>query len=147
MFAGEYRIRYAAETMPEHPSDLFALLQTAVAGVDSQFEFWLTITFALVVSTFFAGHVLTRGVRIMIASLYLLSIVLVSLQLAFHYQQAGYLYLLLVDTDLDVPITFAVWADAVRILVFSIGSLAAIVFVVRPDLVRSDDGPTDSGDD
>ncbi len=145
--AGYGTIRYTEETMPEHASDLFALFQTAVAGIDSQFEFWLTITFALVVSTFFAGHVLTRGVRIMIASLYLVSIILVSLQLAFHHQQARYLVSLLVDIGLEVPPTQAVWADAVRILVFSMGSLAAIVFVVRPDLVRSDGGPTDSADD
>ncbi len=133
--------------MPEYASDLFALFQTAVAGIDSQFEFWLTITFALVVSTFFAGHILTRRVRIMIAGLYLLSVILVSLQLAFHYQQASYLASLLVDIGLEVPHTDAVWADAVRILVFSIGSLAAIVFVVQPDFVRRDGGSTDFADD
>ena len=133
--------------MPEHASDLFALLQTATAGIDSQFEFWLTITFALVVSTFFAGHVLTRGARIIIASLYLLSIILVSLQLAFHHEQGRYLISLIVDSGLEIPHTYGVWADVVRVLVFSIGSLTAIVFVLRPDLVRLDGRPTDSSDD
>ena len=133
--------------MFENASDLFALLQTATAGIDSQFEFWITLTFTLVVSTFLAGRVLTRGARVAIAILYILSVSLVWLQQMFHVEQGRYVISLLVELGVEVPLTYADRADAVRALIFAVGSLAAVAFVLRPELVRSDGRPTGSADE
>jgi len=133
--------------MTEQASDVFALLQNATAGIDSQFEFWLTLTFALVVSTFLAGGVLTRGARIIIATLYVLSVYLVWLQQMFHIEQGRYLLSILDDFGVETPRATGDLADRVRAVIFFVGSLAAVVFVLRPGLVRSDDRPAEPPDD
>jgi len=133
--------------MPEQASDLFALLQTAAAGIDSQFEFWLTLTFALLVSTFLAGGVLTRGARIAIAVLYVLSVYLVWLQQMFHVEQGRYLISLLADLGVETPLAIGELADRIRAVIFFVGSFSAVVFVLRPGLVRSDSRPAGSTDD
>lgn len=145
--AGPGRAPHAAETMPEHASDLFALLQTMTAGMDSQFEFWLTLTFALAVSTFLAAGVLTRGARVAIAILYVLSIYLVWLQHSFHVEQGRYLLSLLVDLGVEIPSATGELVDAVRTVIFLAGSLAALVFVLREGLARSDDRSAGSADE
>ena len=133
--------------MTEQASDVFALLQTATAGIDSQFEFWLTLTFALVVSTFLAGGVLTRGARIAIAILYVLSVYLVWLQQMFHVEQGRYLLSLLADFGVETPRATGELADRVRAVIFFVGSSGAVVFVLRPGLVRSDGRPAGPSDD
>ena len=133
--------------MPEQASDIYALLQTATAGIDSQFEFWLTLTFALVVSTFLGGGVLTRGARIAIAVLYVLAVYLVWLQQAFHVEQSLYLVSLLSNLGVEVPLATGELANRIRAVMFFAGSLAAVVFVVRPGLVRSDGGLSESVDE
>ena len=130
--------------MPEQAADVYALLQTTTAGIDSQFEFWLTLTFALVVSTFLAGGVLTRGARITIAILYILAVYLVWLQQTFHVEQGLYLMSFLSDLGVEIPTETGVLANRIRAVIFCAGSLAAVVFVVRPGLVRSNDGETKS---
>jgi hypothetical protein len=133
--------------MTEQTSDVFALLQTVTAGIDSQFEFWLTLTFALVVSTFLAGGVLTRGARIVITTLYVLSVYLVWLQQVFHVEQGRYLMSILADLGVEIPRATGELADRTRAVVFFVGSLAAVVFVLRPGMVRSDGGASESVDE
>ena len=133
--------------MSDQASDLIALVQTATAGIDSQFEFWLTLTFALVVSTFLAGGALTRGARIAVAILYVLSVYLVWLQQVFHVEQGRYFLSLLADLGVETPRAAGELADRIRSVIFFGGSLAAVVFLLRPGLVRSGGRSTESADE
>jgi hypothetical protein len=54
-------------------SEYYELVLQIEASIDAQFEFWLTVTFATVVATYMADNQLTRSLRAVIASAYLLA--------------------------------------------------------------------------
>jgi hypothetical protein len=51
-------------------ADLLSLLLAQRSSIDMQFQFWLTITFAVLVAGYVAGHRLHRGLRWLAALLY-----------------------------------------------------------------------------
>jgi hypothetical protein len=54
-------------------ADLLNLVLAQRSSIDLQFQFWLTITFALIVASFIAGQRLTGKFRLLAATLYLLA--------------------------------------------------------------------------
>jgi len=71
--------------MPEHTElsreELIELLAFAYGNIDNQFELWLTITFAVIIASYIAGHRLARGLRYCFAALYTMVSVLLLLML------------------------------------------------------------------
>ena len=55
------------------PAELSDLFLQAMALNDTQFQYWITITFAVVVAGFVAGERLTRKLRYAVVVLYLLA--------------------------------------------------------------------------
>lgn len=53
-------------------SELIEIIYMSVASAEAQFEFWMTITIAMVVAVYTAGYRLNSKVRLIIAFLYLL---------------------------------------------------------------------------
>lgn len=51
-------------------AEFYELLFTLMADIDTQFQFWLTMTFALIVTTFFAGERLNTYLRVFLTVLY-----------------------------------------------------------------------------
>jgi hypothetical protein len=70
--------------MNEQVREPIEFLQENLAAIDSQFEFWLTITFAVVVASFLARDQLSRALRVSVATLYLLAVVMLALRMAHH---------------------------------------------------------------
>ena len=58
-------------------SDLLNLLLTQRASIDLQFQFWLSITFAVIVAGFVAGRRLDLKLRLLAAALYVLASALI----------------------------------------------------------------------
>ena len=56
-------------------AELHELVRLSEATIDSQFQFWLTVTFATIVATFAARNLLSRKLRLIVSALYLLSTV------------------------------------------------------------------------
>ena len=55
------------------PAELSELLLLAQGLIDTQFQYWITITFAMVVAGFAAGERLTQKLRYAVVTLYLLA--------------------------------------------------------------------------
>ena len=102
----------------------------AQSSMDTQFQYWITVTFAAVVAGFVAGERLTLSLRILVATLYLLA----SATLALRFLSA-------VGTATDIA-QFLREADAFVIRVrnlsllrpplFVLGTGAATYFLIRP---------------
>jgi hypothetical protein len=54
-------------------AELSELYLQAAAGIDGQFQYWITITFAVIVAGYVVGDRLKLGLRISVAGLYLLA--------------------------------------------------------------------------
>jgi hypothetical protein len=55
------------------PGELYELILLGEASIDSQFQLWLTCTFATIVASFAARHLLTKKMRWIVSALYLLA--------------------------------------------------------------------------
>jgi len=109
------------------------------SGVDIQFQFWLTITFATVVATFVAGNRLDRKLRWVAAVLYLLATaVLVS---RWYYLAIEAVAFRTAALESGVPLSVP-WVTIVfRGLLVGVGTVAALWFLVRKESHKK--GPTD----
>ena len=126
------------ENMSEY--ELSSLVYELFRDMDSQIQFWMQATFAVVVAVFFAGERLPRGIRRVVAALYLVASVLAALRwllvlrrvLSYRAQMvtAGYQD---IPTDwwLVLPVT------ALIALMFLGGVTATMYFLGRPSAGRA----------
>ena len=141
MPAGYGHIRYAAVPMHEQAPELIELIQNSYAAVDLQFQYWLTITFAAVVASFLARNQLNLGLRLALVSLYALSALQIVLVSMAHLEYGSFLAAALQDLGVSPPITYLPAVGLVRRSVVGFGTIATIVFILRPDFL----GLVDSG--
>jgi hypothetical protein len=112
-------------------SDLLNLLLTQRASIDTQFQFWLSITFAVIVAGFVAGRSVNLKLRLLIAVLY----VLATAHLATRWMYDGAVgerwVKVLVSRGIDIGIP---WHSVyLRIAVMLLGTVSALVFLFRHD--------------
>ena len=50
--------------------ELILLYDVVTGSVNEQFELWLTITFAVIIASYLAGHRLARSLQYLIATIY-----------------------------------------------------------------------------
>ena len=50
--------------------EFIELMGITTTSINSQFELWLTVTFAVIVASYLAGHRLSNALRYLIAALY-----------------------------------------------------------------------------
>jgi len=127
--------------MPEHVPETIELLQNSMSAIDAQFQLWLTITFAAVVASFLARDQLSRVLRLTLATLYLLSVGLLALRMAYHFEVGQYLATALLRdiSDAGPPGTYVRVIGWLRSLVMILGTLSATLFILYSSLAR---GPT-----
>ncbi len=116
--------------MPELAPDLIELVQNEIAGIDAQFQFWITATFAVVVASHFARDQLGAALRICLAVLYILAVVLLMVRMGAHVEAANYLVSILADLQVDYP-GLNPPIGWLRAVVMFLGSLAALLFILR----------------
>ncbi len=119
---------------PAELTELWAIYESAI---EAQFEFWLTVTFAVVVASFVAGTRLKRKLRFFVALLYALAVVV--LMSRWYYLAAqGLVFraaLLEVGVTLDRP-----WVTIIsRILLVALGTLATLAILLSKRLLYERD--------
>lgn len=119
-------------------SDLLNLLLTQRASIDLQFQFWLSITFAVIVAGFVAGRRLDLKLRLLAAALY----VLASAHLATRWMYDGGVgerwVNVLVSRGVDIGIPWV--AAYLRMAVMLLGTVSALVFLFRHHHREDGDG-------
>ena len=114
------------------PDELIEMFFHAQSGIDTQFQYWVSVTFAVVVASFVAGDRLSRGMRYLVAVLYSLAtaaltsraaeFVFMSIEAIDRLQESG------VADLLPQP----GWRLGVfRILLYAIGTVSALWFLLQ----------------
>lgn len=99
------------------------------ALIDTQFQYWMTITFAVVVAGFAAGDRLSQRLRYVVLVLYGLAAMTLFLRMTRTGESAGRIMAALAESESLVY--EADWFVVVfRSLTFFLGTLAASVFLV-----------------
>ncbi len=108
-------------------AELRELVSLSEASIDSQFQFWLTVTFAIIVASFAARHLLSGKLRHVITFLYLLSTFVFASRWYYDYLDLVQYGEMLEALGFDVLIPFPTAIS--RILLMAIGTLVGIYFV------------------
>jgi hypothetical protein len=112
-------------------SDLLNLLLTQRASIDLQFQFWLSITFAVIVAGFVAGRRLDPKLRSLVAGLYVLATAHLATRWVYDGGVAERWVTVLVSRGVDIGIP---WVSAyLRMAVMLLGTVSALVFLLRHD--------------
>lgn len=109
--------------------EIIQLYDVVTGGVNAQFELWITITFAVIIASYLAGHRLARSFQYLIASLYTAVSALLFLMLLgavqFSQQFDGLNLGLSSESDLVLAIVL------LRTAVWLLGTVATLVFVFK----------------
>ena len=119
--------------------ELIQLYDVVTGGVNAQFELWITITFAVIIASYLAGHRLARSFQYLIATLYTAVSVLLFLMLlsAIQFSQQFDQLNLGASSESDLLLAIVVLRTSVWIL----GTIATIVFIFKG---HKDDASTDA---
>jgi hypothetical protein len=123
-------------------ADLLNLLLMQRASIDLQFQFWLTITFAVIVAAFVAGRRLHYGLRLLAATLYALASIHLALRWM-HDGAVGARWVEILETrgvDIGLPWLAVYFRTALMVL----GTVSALVFLLRQSWERTGDEGKDS---
>jgi hypothetical protein len=125
---GEDR-RAAARRCHLSEADLLSLYLAVMQDIDTQFQFWLSITFAVLVASFVADERLNRLERVVIAIFYGAAATVLLLRYQSALRMAVEVRLMFDDGGLQPP-EIAPAATAIRLLLFTLGSLIAAASVI-----------------
>jgi membrane-associated HD superfamily phosphohydrolase len=109
--------------------ELIQLYDVVTGSVNAQFELWLTITFAVIIASYLAGHRLARSLQYLMATLYTAVSVLLYLMLlgAVQFSQQFDALNFGASSGSNVVLVIAVLRTSVWIL----GTIATIVFIFK----------------
>lgn len=109
--------------------ELIQLYDVVTSSVNAQFELWLTITFAVIIASYLAGHRLASSLQYLIATLYAAVSVLLFLMLlgAVQFSQQFDTLNLGASSESNVVLAIVV----LRISVWILGTIATIVFIFK----------------
>ena len=112
------------------PPELAELALLAGASMDTQFQYWISVTFAVVVASFVAGERLSRPMRLLAATLYLLaSILLISRFLQFA--QTTRIYEIALEDASSPSIAAGRLIVFTRFVLFALGTASALYFLLK----------------
>jgi hypothetical protein len=109
--------------------ELILLYDVVTGSVNAQFELWLTITFAVIIASYLAGHRLARSLQYLMATLYTAVSVLLFLMLlgAVQFSQQFDALNEGISSESNVILAIVVLRTSVWIL----GTVATIVFIFK----------------
>ena len=108
--------------------ELIQLYDVVTGSVNAQFELWITITFAVIIASYLAGHRLARSLQYIIATLYTAVSLLLYLMLLSAVQFSQQFDLNLgVSSESKVVLAVVV----LRTVVWILGTIATIVFIFK----------------
>jgi hypothetical protein len=119
------------------PAELLELWLIEQSEINLQFEFWLTVTFAVIVASFVAGRRLNRNLRIFVAFLYMLAVTVFVSRWYYAANEAGMIKAALIEAG--VPVVTPWITVFARTLLVAIGTAAGITFLLKTDLYYKPD--------
>ena len=108
--------------------ELIQLYDAVFANINTQFELWITITFAVIIASYVAGHRLERSLQYLIATLYTAVSLLLLLMLISAVSFAGSFNAFGIQAEQDPLTVFIVF---LRVGVWILGTIATLVFIFR----------------
>jgi len=108
--------------------ELIQLYDAVYANINTQFELWITVTFAVIIASYIAGHRLEKSLQYLVAALYTAVSLLLLMMLVSAVNFAGEFdaFGVLVDQD-----PFTVLIVALRVGVWVFGTIATLVFIFK----------------
>lgn len=120
-------------------AEIYELGHLAAVRMDTQFQYWLSVTFAVVVAAFVAGDRLNEPLRYLAAILYLLAAFVLISQFRYEGVTAFIFGQAMSESGLDMLPAVGYPVVVARFVLFALGTLAALYFLLRPqDQRRSD---------
>jgi hypothetical protein len=110
------------------PAELAELFFVRESAIDAQFQFWISITFAVIVANFVGSKRLSARSRVVIALLYTLAVVV--LVSRWYYVAIDAIQFREQLEALGVVINFPVLTVYSRIVLVALGMSASIVFLL-----------------
>jgi hypothetical protein len=121
------------QTMQPLPQDLiYSALYSALSLTDSVLQIWLTLTFAVIVSTYVAGKRFDRPVYLLVSSLYAFASAIQLLRFCSAAYQAFYYKDLLVSRGFQpwpVPDVVSLLIGGGSVLLIVVGTIGTLWFV------------------
>ena len=119
--------------------ELILLYDVVTGSVNAQFELWLTITFAVIIASYLAGHRLARSLQYLMATLYTVVSVLLYLMLLRAVQFSQQFDALTVGAFSESNVVLAI--AVLRTSAWILGTIATIVFIFKG---QKDDASNDT---
>lgn len=110
------------------PAELAELFFIRESAIDAQFQFWITITFAVIVANFVAGKRLSKRSRSVIALLYGLAVVV--LVSRWYYVALDAIQFRQQLQDLGVALNFPIVTLYSRVVLVALGTSVSITFLL-----------------
>ncbi len=108
-------------------AELLELLLLSEAAVDYQVEFWLTVSFATIVASFAARHLLTKKMRWLVSFLYLASTFVFVSRWYYNAYDALIYNEVLTSRGIEMPVGYV--SGVARMILFAAGTLATVYFL------------------
>ena len=107
--------------------ELIQLYDVVTSSVNSQFELWITITFAVIIASYIAGHRLAKSLQYLVAILYTSVSILLYLMLVGAVQFADQFGAVTAGKSTSGDLFAAI--AVLRTSVWVLGTIATIVFI------------------
>lgn len=107
--------------------ELIQLYDVVTSSVNSQFELWITITFAVIIASYIAGHRLAKSLQYLVAILYTSVSILLYLMLVGAVQFADQFDAFTAGKSISGDLFAAI--AVLRTSVWVLGTIATIVFI------------------
>lgn len=108
-------------------AELLELLLLSEAAVDYQVEFWLTVSFATIVASFAARHLLTERIRWLVSFLYLASTFVFVSRWYYNAWDALMYNEVLASRGIEMPVGYV--SGVARMILFLAGTIATVYFL------------------
>jgi membrane-associated HD superfamily phosphohydrolase len=109
--------------------ELIQLYEVVTGSVNAQFELWLTITFAVIIASYIAGHRLAKSLQYLMATLYTAVSVLLYLMLVGAVQFSQQFDAITFGASSASNVAGAI--VVLRTSVWILGTIATIVFIFK----------------
>ncbi len=110
------------------PAELLEFIMLHESVIDSQLQFWMTATFAIVVASFAARDVLTHRMRLIVSGLYLVATFVFASRWLYEVLDILVYATALSDVGITMPAPLATIVG--RIVLMSFGTLVTVYFVI-----------------
>ena len=122
-------------------AELTELYFAATTSMDAQFQFWLSVTFAVVIAGFFAGDRLTKKLSYLAAILYGLAAFVLIARFVDAARFGGMLRDSILEAGVEIP-TVNLIVVVARFSLLILGTLAALYFLLRERVNEGETGET-----